>query len=225
MVTVGQLLVRARLILQEITQDGTRWTNAELVNWLNEAYSGMVDIIPSAFTVVGEMTLVAGTRQTIPDEAERLIDVIRNTSSAAGGEVVTRTTMSAMNLARRRWHAETATASIENFMFDDMSQRSFYVYPPALPTAKLEILYTKAPEAHAATEAKTDSVEPLKLSDSYAPILLDLVLARAYAKDSESQANAARATMHTQAAQSAMALKVQALNGTSPNAKAGAQPQ
>lgn len=225
MLTVGDLLVRARRILQEISDDGTRWTNIELVDWLNEAYATVVDLCPSAYSITAEMTCVAGTRQTIPEEAERLIDVIRNTSADAGGAIITRTSREAMNASRRRWHGEPQTNSLENFMFDDKDQRHFYVYPPATETATLEILYSRVPENHSAEEAKVTSTERLRFSDTYAPILLDLVLARAFTKDAETAANAQRAQMHSQSATTALGLKMQALMGGSGAAPAGAPAQ
>jgi hypothetical protein len=212
MLTVGDLLVRARRILQEISADGTRWTNIELVDWLNEAYATIVDICPSAYSITSEMTCVAGTRQTIPEEAERLIDVIRNTSTDAGGAIITRTSREAMNASRRRWHGEPQTNSLENYMIDVMDQRHFYVYPPATDTATLEILYSRVPENHLPAEAMVTSTERLRLSDTYAPILLDLVLARAFSKDAETAANAQRAQMHSQSATAALGLKIQSIS-------------
>jgi len=215
--TVGQLLTRARKILQEITQDGTRWTNAELLDWLNEAYAVVVDIRPSSNTVTAELLCVAGARQDIPAEAARLIDVIRNTASSAAGLAVTQVSRETLDTTRRRWHGEPQTDAIEHFAFDDLDPRHFYVYPPAKPTAKLQILYSKVPEPHASSEASASSSEAIRLPDTYAPILLDLVLARAFSKDAESAANLQRATMHSQSAQAALGLKIQADSASSPN--------
>lgn len=220
--TVGQLLTRARRILQEITQDGTRWTNAELLDWLNEAYAVVVDIRPSANTVISEVACQGGTRQSIPAEAARLIDVIRNTAPPAVGLAVTQVSRAMLDTTRRRWHGEPPTESIEQFAFDDLDPRHFYVYPPAKDTARLEILYSIVPELHSPSEATTSSSEAIRLPDTYVPILLDLVLARAFSKDAESAANLQRATMHSQSAQAALGLKIQADHTSSPNGGAPA---
>lgn len=217
MATVGELLARARRILQEVTTDGTRWTNEELLDWLNEAYASIVDIRPGANPVAAELTCVAGTRQSIPAEAERLIDVVRNTASSAAGLAVTKTVREALDASRRRWHGEAQSEAIELFMFDELSPRHFYVYPPAASTAKLEIIYSKVPVPHAAGQASPSSTEALRLPDTYAPILLDMVLARAFSKDAEAAANLQRATMHAQSAQAALGLKIQADAVSSPN--------
>lgn len=221
-VTVGHLLTRARRILQEITQDGTRWTNTELLDWLNEAYAVVVDVRPSANAVTVEVTCAAGTRQAIPADAERLIDVICNRAGSAAGLAVIRIARETLDATRRRWHGETQTEAIEHFAFDELDPRRFFVYPPAKATARLEVLCSKVPTPHLASEASPASIELLRLPDSYAPILLDLVLARAFSKDAESQANASRAAMHSQSAQAAVSLKIQADGASSPNGGAPA---
>ena len=220
--TVGQLLTRARTILQEITQDGTRWTNTELLDWLNEAYAVVVDVRPSANAVTAELACAAGTRQAIPADAERLIDVICNRAGSAAGLAVIRIVRETLDATRRRWHGEPQTETIENFAFDELDPQSFFVYPPAKATAKLEIVYSKVPAPHLATEASPASVEPLRLPDSYAPILLDLVLARAFSKDAETAANLTRAALHSRSAQAALGLKIQADGASSPNGGAPA---
>lgn len=221
--TVGDLLRRARRILQEESTDGTRWTNAELLDWLNESYAFVVGVRPGANVITAEIVCVAGTRQAIPAAGERLLDVVRNTAPGANGLAVTPMLRSQLNAARPRWHGEPKTDAIEHFLFDEDDPRSFFVYPPAMAGAKLEISFSAVPAPHGAAQAKADSTEALRLPDTYAPILVDLVLARAFAKDAEGGANQQRATLHSQAAQGALGLKIQGDSTSSPNAEAGAQ--
>jgi hypothetical protein len=223
MATVGDLLRRARTILQEITQDGVRWTNAELLDWLNEAYATVLAIRPSANTINAKFACVVGTRQELPTEADRLLGVVRNLSTKAQGLIVTAVDRGTLDATRRRWHGEPQTEVIEHFMFDSLDPRRFYVYPPASAAARLEIIYSRVPEPHAQSEARADSAELLRLPESYAPILLDMVLARAFSKDAEHAANLQRATLHSQSAQAALGLKIQGAATASPNARAGAR--
>lgn len=217
MATVGELLTRARRILQEASADGVRWTNAELLDWLNEAYASVLAVRPSANAVSAEFVCVPGTRQEIPAAADRLLGVVRNLSSNSLGLIVTVIERGTLDATRRRWHGEPQTETIEHFVFDDMDPRRFYVYPPAAATAKLEITYSKVPTPHAAGQASPSSSEPLRLTDTYAPILLDMVLARAFSKDAEHAANLQRATLHSQSAQAALGLKIQGATTSSPN--------
>ena len=212
MATVGEILRRARTVLQERSQDGTRWSNKELLDWLNEAYAALLSIRPSAFATTVEMACQAGAQQAIPGGAEQLIEV----TGTASGFGVTRVARSTMDAVRRRWQAEPQTDAIEHWMFEDLNPRSFWVYPPAKAGVRLNLIVAQLPERHAESEASPNSNDPLRLPDAYTPIVLDLVLARAFAKDAESQANLARASLHAQAAQAALGLKIQADAGSSP---------
>ena len=74
-----------------------------------------------------------------------------------------------------------------NFVYDNRDPLHFYVYPPAVNGAKLEILYAKQPAEITATS------QTLGLLDIYAEPLFNYVLFRAYSKDAEFGANAALA--------------------------------
>ncbi len=195
--TVGEILRRAKLILQEVTQNGTRWTNEELLGWINESYQAIVSIKPDASSVNKSMDCVLGSRQEIPVDGHRLLDVVRNLAADAGGYSVMKTSRSALDATRRAWHGETPSSTIEQFVFDDNDPRHFYVYPPATATAKLEIIYSAVPTPHENTQANETSVENIRLGDSFAPAIVDYVLARAYSKDAEHSANMQRAQMHS----------------------------
>ncbi|WXL27757.1 DUF6682 family protein [Ectopseudomonas mendocina] len=218
-VTVGDVLRRARTILQERSKDGTRWTNKELLDWLNEAYSVVIGIRPGANTVTAEVTCVAGTRQTIPSGHERLLSVLHNTAQQAKGLVITPILRAELNAMRPRWHGETPSIAIEHYVFEEDEPRIFYVYPPSATGAKVLVSCSAVPTPHAVAQASTDSTEAIRLPDTYGPILLDLVLARAFTKDAEGGANQARANSHLQAAQSALGLKLQGDGAASPNAE------
>lgn len=217
--TVGEILRRTKLILQEVTKSGTRWTNEELLGWLNESYQAIVAIKPDASSANKVMDCVEGTRQEIPADGHRLLDIVRNTAVEAGGYSVMKTSRSALDATRRAWHNETPSATIELFVFDDNDPRHFYVYPPATNTAKLEIIYSAVPEAHAADQADNDATEVIRLGDSYAPAIVDYVLARAYSKDAEHAANLNRAQMHANSFVSMMGAEAQASAVFSPNMK------
>ena len=213
---VGDILRRCKKVLQEVTQNGTRWANEELLDWLNESYQAITGIKPDASSLNAEITCTVGTKQKIPDDGLMLLDVVRNTTG--DGMAVIRTSRAALDSTRRRWHGEDPQDEVEQFVFDDQDPRHFYVYPPAMATVKLEVIYASVPLPHAMTEAKDDSVEVIRLPDAYAPAMVDYILSRAYAKDAEHAANLQRSTMHMQAWQAALGLKGQVDVAVSPNA-------
>lgn len=218
--TVGTVIRNAKLVLQEVTAAGTRWTNEELIGWLNEFYQAAVQLKPDAFSVNAEMTLVGGTRQQIPTDGLRLIDVVRNTVGSQMAVMVT--TRRALDSTRRSWHSDLAGLQIEQYMFDDLDPTHFYVYPPAASGAKLEIIYSAVPIPHNAADGLSAiQNDVFKLNDAYVPVATDYILYRAYSKDAEHAANLNRAQMHMQAYMGALGQKVQTDQRSSPNAPDG----
>jgi hypothetical protein len=223
MATVAQIINNAKTVLQEITADGIRWNNAELVGWLNEFYQAAVQIKPEAFSVSESLSLLEGTKQTIPDTGMRLLDVIRN----ATGMAIMVTTRRALDSTRRTWHSDPASSNIEKFAFDELNPTRFYVHPPAIAGTSVDILYSAVPEGHdAAQDLAVVGLESFKLNDAYAPVATDYILYRAFSKDAEHAANLQRAQMHFQSYMQQMAGKAQTDAQTSPNAfDSSANPQ
>jgi hypothetical protein len=218
-VIVSEIVDNAKLILQEVTADGTRWKNAEIMGWLNEFYRATVQLRPDAFSVNESMALITGTKQTIPVSGLRLLDVIRNGT----GMAVMVTTRRALDSARRGWHSDTPSVEVEQFTFDELDPTHFYVYPPALSGAEIDILYSATPDSHDTNTGLTDN---FRLSDAYAPVAADYLLYRAFSKDAETPANLQRAQMHYQNYMQQMGNKAQADSRASPNAvDASANPQ
>ena len=116
--TVGVIVRNAKLILQEVTQAGTRWTNEELIGWLNEGYQAITQVKPDAASVNATLKLQAGTRQEIPADGQRLIDVVRNTAADSLQMGIMVTTRRALDTTRRSWHADPKSVDIEQYVFD-----------------------------------------------------------------------------------------------------------
>lgn len=218
--TVGTVIRNTKLVLQEVTAAGTRWTNEELIGWLNEFYQAAVQLKPDAFSVNAEMVLVVGTRQQIPTDGLRLIDVMRNTVGDQMAVMVT--TRRALDSTRRNWHSDPASLEVEQYVFDDLDPTRFYVYPPAKEGAKLEIIYSAVPTPHDASGGLSGiEGDIFKLNDAYVPVATDYILYRAYSKDAEHAANLNRAQMHRQAFMQQLQGKGQVDAMTSPNVPDG----
>jgi len=217
--TVGTVIRNAKLVLQEVTAAGTRWTNEELIGWLNESYQAIVQIKPDASSINASVSLVQGTRQEIPQDGLRLIDVVRNTATASDKLGILVTTRRALDTTRRGWHADEQSVNIEQYVFDDQDPTRFYVYPPAAAGAEIELIYSSTPTPHNQDQGlEALRNEPLRLNDSYAPVITDYILYRAYSKDAEHAANLNRAQMHMQSYMSALGQKVEVDRYHSPNA-------
>lgn len=222
-VKVIDIIERAQTILQDTT--ATRWKVTELQDWLNDSYREIAQARPDVKTATGTLTCAAGTRQSIATTfptALRLINVIRNMAATSDKRAVRSIDRRILDDQRRTWHSETGTVSIEHFMFDPVLPLSFLVYPPATTAAELEVIYSAVPSAHTLTEANLtvgnagESAETINVADSYANVMLDYLLYRAYQKDVDYAANGQRSVNHLQAVQSALGIKTQVDGATTP---------
>lgn len=203
-IRAGDVVSRASIVLND--EDFVRWTKAELFAWLNDAACEVVIRRPAARAVTGEITLVAGTRQGIPDGGIELLDVVRN----VGGRSVRRTDRQLLDDAMPDWQQQKQSSVVKHYTFDERSPKVFYVYPPVVAGAKVEALYSAAPPLVSVDD------DALDLDRAYMGPLVSYVLYRALAKDSE-YANGTLAAAHFQAFSEALSTNNQVTSAASPN--------
>jgi hypothetical protein len=198
-VTVQSVIDRVQTVLQDTT--GVRWPiEAELVLWVNDAQREIALLKPDASAANETVTLVAGTKQAIPDDGNRLLKVVRNMSAASGGtgkrsvRLVNREVLDAQT---PDWHdpdvgGDAAHASVvKHYLYDEANPRNFYVYPGVKGNAFLEIIYSANPSV-------VDQDGNLSIPDIFANAVLNYVLYMAYMKDAEFAGNNQRASTHYQ---------------------------
>lgn len=187
--TAADIITRAGDIIQD--QTNVRWPQAELLRWLNDGRREIAIARPDLYAMVAIVTLAAGTKQSIPADGARFLDAIRNfeTDGTTPGNAVRPVQREILDAQSPDWHTHVA-GEPKHFMFDERVPRTFYVYPPAAATAKLEIAYSQAP-----TDITVDSTE-LTQEDIYAGALVDYVCYRAFNKDATYAGNTQRAAAH-----------------------------
>ena len=198
-VTVQSVIDRAQTVLQDTT--GVRWpVVAELVLWVNDAQREIALLKPDAAAVNDTITLIAGTKQSIPTGGNRLLKVVRNMSSASNGtgkRAVRLVDREVLDAQTPDWHDPTVagdaahTAVVKHYIYDESNPRNFYVYPGVSGTAYLEIIYSSNPAAVA-------QAGDLSIPDIFANAVLNYVLYMAYMKDAEYAGNQQRASSHFQ---------------------------
>lgn len=202
----------------DILKDATnvRWTVGELVRWLNAGQLALATARPDVMATYGTITLVAGVRQSIPTTAFRLLDVVCNT--AAPKAAVRKVDRQLLDLPEPNWRSRTPATAISHFYFEPRDPRAFYVYPPANAGVQVDALYATYPTpiAQPASGDYTAVTGDLSVADIYASALLDYVLFRAFSKDSETTANAARAAAHLQAFTAVLGADTTAAEATAP---------
>ena len=206
---------RAQRILND--ESAVRWSEANLLDWLNEGQKAAVRLAPEAYTVTAFVQLATGVRQNLTSLAStatlevplRLIDVTRNVTDATGLPA-----LRAIRLANRRsldqynpdWPTDTAAAVVQHYMFDSRNPREFFVYPaqPASGQGFVEIVYSAEPADLSATS------DPIVLDDGYASALVDYIVHRALSTDAEYGANPQRVAQHFNQFMGAVMQKTQA---------------
>ena len=206
----------------ETLQDTTsiRWPVAELVRYLNDGQREVVLYRPDAMVTNATVTCVAGTKQALPANGAKLIEVIRNARAAGTKRAVRMVNREILDAQMPGWHALAGVDDVLHFMYDPRDPRVFYVYPPATTNTQLDIVYAAYP---------TDIVEPadgatytavtgnISLPDIYGNVLQDYILYRAYTKDSEYAGNAQRAQAHYAAFANALGIEIKATVAVAPN--------
>lgn len=181
----SDVLTRANDLL--LDAGNTRWSAAELLRWLNDGRRELAITRPDLYAVISVVALISGTKQTVPTDGTRFIDAIRNVNvddtPGAAVRIVEREDLDAQYPG---WHQATAGATA-NFMFDERVPKTYWVYPPAVTGAKLEIAYSQEPVE------VTDTNTTLTQEGLYANALVDYIIYRAFSKDSTFAANAQRA--------------------------------
>lgn len=173
--TAQDLFDRATLLLND---GNVRWTQAELLKWLNDGQRQVALLRPDACVVTGNIPMVAGVKQALPAAGLRLIDIYAN---ANGGPVRLVDRDELDHGPTPNWRAAAQTADIENYMYDPLTPRLFMVYPPAINATNLDGSYAVAPTDCANAGAT------LGVDDIYADPVLDHMLWRAFSKNGKGQ--------------------------------------
>lgn len=217
-VTVQSVIDRAQTVLQDTT--GVRWpVVGELVLWVNDAQREIALLKPDASAQNDTVTLVAGTKQTIPSTGNRLLKAVRNMSAASGGagrRAVRLVDREVLDAQTPDWHDPTVSGDaahasvVQHYIYDESNPRNFYVYPGVSGSAYLEIIYSANPTI----VAQNDN---LSIPDIFANAIMNYVLYMAYMKDAEFAGNAQRASNHYQVFTASVTGKAQIDAITTPN--------
>lgn len=213
----ANIIRRAADILKDAT--GIRWPADELVRWLNDGQLEVARQRPDQVAQIVPTGLVAGFRQTLPASALKLIDIPCN--SAAPKAAIRQVDRKDMDVLDPAWRAATASAVVKHFIYDDRTPLLFEVWPPATVAAQVDLCVAVRPVdvAVPSTADYASVTGSIGVPDLWANALVDYVLYRAFSKDSETTANAARAAGCWQAFGSAIGADLTAQATVSPKSR------
>lgn len=205
-ILVSDLITRASDLMND--EDKARWPEAERIRWINDAARAIVVRRPGARAVTTTLTLIAGTYQTTPDRTTQVLDIIRNiNANGSAGRAVRIADRQALDDADPDWHTAAAEAT-QNYVIDERSPTTFYVYPPAAAGAKVEALLGQVPPV------VDDAADTLDLREEFGEAIVNFMLYRCHTKDSE-YANGAIAAQHYQAFNDAIGTPAQVAQSNS----------
>jgi hypothetical protein len=205
----------------ETLQDNTsvRWPVSELVRYLNDGQREIVMYRPDAMVTNASVSLVAGSKQALPANGTKLIEVVRN--STGGQRSVRMVNREILDAQSPNWHNIAGSTEVLHFMYDPRDPKVFYVYPPAAADgASLDIVYAALPTditEPAAGATFTAVTGNISVPDIYGNVLQDYILYRAYTKDSEYAGNAQRAQAHYAGFANALGVELRATVNFQPN--------
>lgn len=189
--------MKAQEILDEVARQlndvgGVTWTQVSLFDYINSAQEVIASFRPDASSSITTMQMVAGTKQTLPTTALRLLEVIRNMGSAGTvpGRVIRAADHESISLFNSAWHSQGQVVEVKNFSYSEKNPDTFYVDPPSDGTEFIEISVSVAP-----TEVN-DGLDDLTLKDIYKPHVIQWCMFRAYSIEVDSASSQNRAAAH-----------------------------
>lgn len=215
-VTVATIIKRVNTLLVDPTF--TRWPKQELLDYYNDATKAIVLVRPDAYTKNVEFSCVAGTKQALPSDALRLIEVLRN----ANGKVVRFVPRKALDDSYPEWHSGKTAVTVDNYTYEERDPKTFYLHPGPAAAVKVDVIYSVAPQSKQLVDVENIQTPALAdLDDIYINPIIDFMLYRCFSKDAEYSANSNRAAGHYNAFLQQLGEKTQADAGMEARQHAG----
>jgi hypothetical protein len=246
---VKDLLWAVSGLLQDVSPQFNRWTENELVTWLNDAQLAIAKYLPASCARVDAIKLVSGTRQSIalispanckPGDGStpaadiygvQPLDFICNMGAdglTPGDAIPPPVDRRILDTQRANWHA-IAGPKVRQVVYNPATPHYFFVQPavPAGASQWLMLGYIAQPIAipNTGTEAvpvydhEGTSTVKLSVDDIHRDDLIDYVCARAYMKNADFAGNDGKVGFFTSRFLGSLNLRTTALTGNNPNLK------
>lgn len=176
----------ARIILNDVA--GTRYTNPEMLIWVNAGRRDMAALRPSVWnkTAKRTVTLASGAYQKLDElgvsDASSLMDVICNVSGTTPTSTIRLIERSQLDNFKPSWRSETGK-EVQHWFKDEANHFGFWIYP-SVTGGKIDVNVAVAPVDLGTLEEVCVPIDVL------ATTLMHYLLFRAYSKEDEASAQA-----------------------------------
>ena len=211
------ILARIRKKLND--PNATAWTdNSDLIPALNEALQALISYRPDAASFTTMMLLVAGTRQTLPSDGVRLLKVIRNRGQnglSDAGRAIRKADMLVQDALIPDWHETVGQTVIDEYFYDSITPKDFYVYPPVAvsPTIGIDISYVRV------LPTITAGTDTFPVDDYFAPAVQEWMLYSLWCGDDEQSPSYAAARSHQKTFFELLQIKASSDGAVNPKSK------
>lgn len=226
-IKVTDVLFRVSTLLLDTKPQFLRFTERELVTWLNDGQRAIAKYIPFAYTRIDVIKLVAGSKQSIAKIPQAsiimgngltardmigniLVDVVRNmgANGITVGRTISVTEGAQQDAADMDWHSNKGHGQVEHFIYNPLMPKDFYVVPAVSPTIPtwVEVAYMASPIQVLSPDVAGQTFytvgglheyDLITLDDQYLDELVNYIMARCYTKDAEYASNQSIASMYT----------------------------
>ena len=175
--------------------NNTKFSLTQKILAINSALQALVSYRPDAASYTTMMLLVAGTRQTLPSDGVRLLKVIRNRGVSGlsdAGRAIRKADMLVQDALIPDWHETTGQTVVDEYFYDSITPKDFYVYPPApvSPVIGVDISYVRV------LPTITAGTDTLPVDDYFAPAIQEWMLYLLWGGDDKQNQNYADARSH-----------------------------
>ena len=189
MATVQSVIDQVRYTIHDETPSTYRWSDAELLAYVNAAGRQIVSLVPEA-NLVSSIVSITNTiaKQAIPSGGIKFVKVLNNVSQADALTVegaVRKVEKDALDSYDPDWEYDTTIKTLvassdffDHYCHDPRDKKAFYVYPPASAAAYAKIQYSAVPTALTAVS------DTIPLDDEYLEAYYAYVTYRALTKES-----------------------------------------
>lgn len=237
-ILVRELIGRVSDALTDTNPQFTRWSEAVLIGWFNEAQLVIAKYLPHSCSRVDTIRLRPGTRQSIETIAaadmipgdggpalalngNALLGLSRNMGQdgATPGRAIRIVDRDVLDASQPDWHSARAAAVVRQYTFDPRTPKVFYVTPPVTADVPVwaEASFLADPPMIPVGAAQPGSTVRISVDDKNSDDAFNYVMARSQMKDAEVEGNASLANVYVGLFTASINAQATTLTGVNPN--------